>query len=495
MDKQNTTNNTLQALWISLGSLFAFGFAIVSSMILSRCFPKEDYGTYRQVIYVYNTLLVVFTLGLPNAFAYFLPRVDINQAKKLINKITNLFFLLGGLFSVLLFVFSGQIAILLKNPDLELAIKIFSPVPLFMLPTMGLEGILATFQQTKFMALYTFITRVFMLVCVVVPVVFFEGGYIQAIIGFVVASFITFLLAIYLKYYPVRNAKSDACLISFSEIFKFSLPLLFASVWGIIINSADQFFISRYFGPQVFADFSNGSLQLPFVSMIIGASSSVLSPIFSRQIHEKQDPHKIILPLWRSVFEKSAKIIYPLVLFFIFFADFVMVLLYGKIYDNSGIYFQIKLLVNFFTLISFAPLIFAMGATKFYAEVHMYGAIILVSLEYFAILTFNSPYVVTVVSVVCQMGRIMALLLFISKFFDIKLYNLFPLRLILKILIPSIVMLFTIRFIFVNVLNLNGILLLCITATVYLILFAVWTYFAKIDYKIIIKPFLEKIIN
>jgi O-antigen/teichoic acid export membrane protein len=487
------TNNTLQALWISLGSLFAFGFAIVSSMILSRYFPKEDYGTYRQVIYIYNTLLVVFTLGLPNAFAYFLPRVDINQAKKLINKITNLFFLLGGLFSVVLFVFSGQIAILLKNPDLELAIKIFSPVPLFMLPTMGLEGILATYQQTKFMALYTFITRVFMLVCVAAPVIFFDGGYKQAIIGFVVASFITFIFAIYLKYYPVRNAKSYSCAISYAEIFKFSLPLLFASIWGIIINSADQFFISRYFGSQVFADFSNGSLQLPIVSMIIGASSTVLSPIFSRQIHEKQDPQKVILPLWTSVFEKSAKIIYPMVLFFFFFADFVMVLLYGKIYENSGIYFQIKLVVNFFTLISFAPLIFAMGATKFYAQVHMFGAIILVSLEYITILTFNSPYIVTVVSVVCQMGRILALLLFISKFFDIKLYNLFPLRLILKIFIPSIVMLLAIRFLFVNILNFDGILLLCITLIVYFVLFAIWSYFAKIDYKMIIKPLLEKI--
>src|SRR5690554_7812014 len=88
----NNNNNTVQASWIAIGSLFSFGFGIVSSMILSRYFLKEDYGTYKQVLYVYSTMLTVFTLRLPKAFSYFLPRVDENQAKSLIKKITNLFF-------------------------------------------------------------------------------------------------------------------------------------------------------------------------------------------------------------------------------------------------------------------------------------------------------------------------------------------------------------------------------------------------------------------
>ena len=99
------TNNSRQAAWVAMGSLFSFGFSIVSSMILSRYFDKADYGTYKQVMYVYNTLLTVFTLGLPKAYSYFLPRVNPQEAKDLINKITRLFFLLGGVFSILLFLF------------------------------------------------------------------------------------------------------------------------------------------------------------------------------------------------------------------------------------------------------------------------------------------------------------------------------------------------------------------------------------------------------
>lgn len=487
------TNNTKQAFWISFGSLFAFGFTIVSSMILSRYFLKEDYGTYKQVIYVYNTLLVVFTLGLPKAFSYFLPRIPIDQARNLISKITNLFFLLGGFFSIILFVFAGQISVFLKNPDLELAIRIFSPVPLFMLPTMGLEGILATYRQTKFLAVYTVVTRVFMLLCVALPVVAFKGGYIEAIIGFVVASFISFLLALYLKFYPLRHANKDKCSITYKEIFDFSLPLLYASIWGIIISSADQFFISRYFGAEVFADFSNGSLQLPFVGMIVGATTTVLSPIFSKKIFEENDPKIEILSIWTNVFEKSAKLIYPLVLFFFFFSDVLMVVLYGEIYKSSSLYFQIKLFVNFFALVSYAPLILAIGASKFYSKVHMYWAIILISLEYISVLTVKSPYVITLLSVICNICGILAMLAFISNYFKVKFIDLFPVKLIFKLLFPSILILYVIKLFFVYVCLVEGIFLLVCTFIIYAILFSIWCYIAKIDYLYIFKPLISKL--
>lgn len=462
-------------------------------MILSRYLDKADYGTYKQVFFIYNTLLTVFTLGLPRTFTFFLPRVPLNEAKNIIKKLTNLFYILGGVFAVFLFLFSDLIALILKNPDLSLAIKVFSPVPFLMLPTMGLESILATYKKTQFIAIYTISTRIFTLLLVVLPIVFFKGTYIHAIIGFVIASSLTLAMAVYFRFLPVRNEANDKCSISYQEIFKFSIPLLYASLLGMIIASVDQFFISRYFGNKVFADFSNGSLELPFVGMIVGASSTVLGPLFSRQVHEQADVKKVILPLWISVFEKTVKIIYPLVLFFWFFADIVMVLLYGKQYENSAVYFRIKLIVNFFTMITYAPLVMAIGATKFYAKVHMFGAILLIVLEYLSIMIINSPYIITLISVSCQIGRIFALLLFISKFFNTKLIDLFPFKLIMKIILPTVVMLVLIRLIFLDLFKFDGFLLLSISFTAYIILYFGWSFIAKVDNISIVKPLLVRI--
>ena len=486
----NKSNNTEQALWIGLGSLFSFGFTIVSSMILSRYFDKGDYGTYKQVFYVYGTLLTIFTLGLPKAFSYYLPRVPINEAKNLITKITNLFFFLGGIFTVLLFIFSTQIAFFLKNSDLDLAIKIFSPVPLLMLPTMGLESILSTYRKTQFITIYTISTRIFTLLCVVLPVIILKGTYIHAIIGFVGASALTFALAIYFKFLPLRHEANDKCDITYREIFKFSLPLFYASLWGLLIGSADQFFISRYFGKEVFADFSNGALELPFVGMVVSAGSTVLSPIFSKQIHEKADVKKEILPLWISAFEKTAKIVYPLVIFFWFFADIVMVQLYGAIYENSAIYFRIKLFVNFFTIISYIGLIMAINATKFYANVHFIHAVILIALELISIRLFNSPYLITMISVICRIGNTTTMLIYIARYFNVKLIDLFPIKLIANIVLPSILILFTTRVLLEYFIHIDGIILLISGFCIYIFVYFGWSLYDKIDYISIVDPLL-----
>ena len=491
----NKTNNTVQASWVAIGGLFSFGFGIVSSMILSRYFLKDDYGTYKQVLYVYSTMLVVFTLGLPKAFSYFLPRVDENQAKSLIKKLTNLFFLLGGLFSITLFFASDYIAIVLRNPDLAYALKIFSPVPFLILPTMGLDGILATFRKTKFMALYTVVTRVIMLLFVALPVLLFDGGYIQAIIGFTTASFISFLLALYLKYYPVKNKGNDPVETSYKEILKFSLPLLMASMWGILISSSDQFFISRYFGTAVFAEYSNGALKLPFVTIIMSATATVLSPIFSKINYENRAPQKDMFQLWKSVFEKSVLLIYPLLIYTWVFADVVMVLLYGQHYEISSVYFRIYNTISFLDIIVFAPLLINTGKVRYYANVHIFIAVIVILLEYLSVLIFNSPFAISAVSICCQFVKIYLLLFVVAKIFKIKTIQLFPLKLIFKILFPSILFLGGEYYIFTKILDLNPFITLTLSFLIYIFFFYAYSLRIGLDYKSIFRPLVLKFKN
>ena len=61
------TSNSKQAAWVAIGSFFSFIVSIISSMILSRFFDKGDYGTYKQVMYVYSTQLEVITICMPKS--------------------------------------------------------------------------------------------------------------------------------------------------------------------------------------------------------------------------------------------------------------------------------------------------------------------------------------------------------------------------------------------------------------------------------------------
>lgn len=494
--KKRETNNTIQAFWVGIGSFCAFGVSIISTIILSRYFDKADYGTYRQVLYVYQTLLVIFALGLPKAYAYFLPRVEESEAKSLIKKITLLFYLLGGLFSLSLFVLSAQIASILNNPQLELALRIFSPVPFLLLPTMGLEGIFAAYQKNKYMALYNVTTKGLVLACVALPVVFFDATYIGALIGFVAASFISFLIANYLKFWCVKEKCEQPTTISYREIVEFSIPLLLASLGGIMFASADNFFISRYFGAEVFAEFANGSLELPFVGMIINACSTVLLPLFSERMHKSLCPQAAILPTWTSVLQKTIMLTYPLILFFIVYADHIMEFLYGEMYVESGVYFRLRLIVNFFTVVSYFPILVTLGASKLYWKVQVFAAVILIFLEYVSVLVFHSPYVITMISVLCKIGMILVFLIYIAGRLQVKFIDFIDVPIVMKVLFPSLFILLIIRGVFYLWLDgVDTLVLLFISFSLYLASMLLWTKLAKLDYYSIVRPIVGMILK
>ena len=425
------TNNTKQALWIAIGQLASTLIAIISPMILSRYLTKMDYGTYKQVMYVYTSLLAIFTLGLPKSYSYFIPRVPIVEARSLIIKITRIFFILGLAFSVFLFVGAPIIAIFLKNTDLVFALRVFSIVPTLLLPTIGMEGVYASFKKTQVVAIYTIITKILTILLTVLPVVAFNGNYIHALIGFDIGCLLTCIVAMFLKSYPVRGVDSIQTSVGYKSIFSFSLPLLIASFWGMIINSSDQFFISRYFGNEVFAEYANGFMEFPVITMIVGSISTVLIPLFSKY-NANSDFGNAILDTWKSTLSKSVRIVYPMAFFCIVFSTTIMVCLYGQTYRNSNIYFSIKNVQALFSVLPFSPLVLALGKTKEYSRVHLYTAIVVVTLEFLVVHIFDSACSIAIVSLLCQFLKVALQLLIVMGVLHFSLRDLVDVILVVK---------------------------------------------------------------
>lgn len=475
------TNNTRQAAWVAIGSLFAFAVSIISPMILSRFFSVGDYGTYKQVMYVYSTLLIVFTLGLPKTYAYFLPKHPYDESKAIINKITLLFFLLGAIFSFLLFVGADVIADFLGNPDLIMALRIFSPVPFFLLPTMGLDGIFATYQKTQYLALYTIITSIITIMFTILPVILLNGNYIYAIIGFGIASIMNCATALLLRSLPIKNYPKKNTELKYKEIIIFAIPLMLASIWGMLYTSANQFFVSRYYGKEAFAIFSNGFTELPFIGMVVGSISTVLLPVFSRL--EKGDGLSgDMIQIWNSAMLKSAKILFPISIFCIFMARLVMICLYGLNYDASTIYFQIKSLYGLFYVVPFAPLLIAMGKTKVYSNMTIYFTIILVVIEYFCVKHFDSPVSIAIASEICSIVKCIVFFAIIAHFSLKKTTDILPWKQLLHVLAISVIACVPVYFMS-HCLNWNKFVLLFVDCFVFCLFFYILCWVDDISYK------------
>lgn len=487
------SSNTIQAMWVGMGSLSSFLFSIVSAAILCRFLSKAEYGTYKQVMYVYNTLLVVFTLGLPKAYGYFLPRYKREEGKHVERKLNFCFVCMGGLFSVVIYFSSYYVSVVLNNPDLSDCLKIFSPAPLFLLPTMGLDSTMSVYSMSKYSAFYMIVTRIFVLICTAFPVAFYQANVHVALWGFSISSFLSCLLAFYIKSLPFKNNNNIKSSLTYKQIFSFSMPLMYASIWAIAIKSADQFFVSRWFGQNVFAEFSNGSLELPFVQMVLGAGGVVLLPVFSRHVAEggsKQD----ILDLWMKVTEKAALIIYPLIIYCWTFAPLIMTFLYGDQYETSAIYFRIMLLVNFFTIAQFYPIMIAIGATGYYAKVHLLTALLIWILEYICVISFSSAYYITAISVACNVFKMYLMIRYIANYMEIKTREMFPVKRLFLIFVSCLLSAGTVALVF-NTFFSNGYKMFCLVFS--FVAFSIVTYFSSklfsIDYLVVVEPFLKKL--
>lgn len=398
-DKSKSNFN--QALWLSISYTCSMLVGIVSSMILSRYFDKVEYGTYRQIIFIYNTLLTIFQAGLPAVFTYFLPRYAKEEGKYIVKKLQKILFTLGACFSLFLFFGANTIATMFDNPALADGLKIFSIFPLFTLPTIGIEGIYIVNKKTQYIAIYQTFTRLLMLICIIIPVIFIKNDYKYALIGWGVASFIAFVIAIIAKHNEYKDVDTIKIDNISKDIFKYSLPLMGSAIIMMLFNSCTQFFISRYYGTATFAEFSNGYLTLPFVPMFIAPVRSILTPIFSKASKDNNYGDAV-----KSLYNGTNQIItimLPILVFAFIFAKEIMIFLYGETYAVSATYFRMMLCYNFVEMFAFSGIINAIGKTKLHLYINLVCTALLFITSYIVVNTsLSSPFIIAALFALCN---------------------------------------------------------------------------------------------
>lgn len=439
-------SNFRQALWLGISQASTFVVVFLSGAILSRYFPKCDYGTYKQVMFVYTTLNVIFTAGLVSVFPFFIPRYSKEEGKTIVNKVTFVLLLLGGVFSVFLFLTSGLIANLLNNPDLEGALKYFCLAPLFTLPALGVEGLYTALRKTQYVVIYQVGGKLFLFLCCILPVLLWNGTYKEAIIGWVFASFLSFLMALVMKGLPYRHIKAKPVDKLYKQVFDYSLPLMSASLVGLAFHSANQFFISRYCGQSVFAEYSNGYLALPIVPMIAGSIKSVLVPLFSKA--SKEGNMNDAIKSYESSLIKCVTLVFPFIFFCFLFSQDIMSLAFGKNYASSGSYFRCSLINDMFACLPYLAIILALGGTKAYFRAHLYVAIAIWAIDFILVVChITDPILFAIIFTVLSGFTSVYMFLYIKNKLNIVLLTKRLKRRLLKIIFYLLIITIVIAFI------------------------------------------------
>lgn len=429
----NSNNHSVQVFWVALSSLSNLVMAILSTAILSRILDKTEYGTYRQIIYVYSSLLVIFSAGLPNIFSYFLPKITLEEGKQLTFKVTLLLLGLGALFGLFLYIGAPAIAKFYNNNAMQDGLRIFFIIPVLLLPTLGIDGIFASYRKTHLLAIFNIINKLVLLLCIIVPVYLLEPTCTMALKGWVAGSAFTLILALFFKNIPFKNVRPVQGSVNFRQVFAYSIPLVLASIWGMAIRYADQFYISHFFGTETYAEFMNGFIEIPFAAIITGSIATILTPLISGTTTDNI-LHQKTIQLWIEALKKSALLLYPLVTFFIFFGFDTMTTVYSEKYYNSGHYFKINIFLNYFNIIMFSPVFYGMGKVRLYSNLHLIFAVLAWVIGYILILIFNHPFAIAYLSTAIQVMFIVVSVWLVKDLLKQKITDLIPFGFLLMVL-------------------------------------------------------------
>lgn len=430
-------SNRAQVLWLGLGRLGSFALAFISAAILSRFLNKEDYGTYKQIMYLYASFSLIFAAGLPETLTYFLPKLNKGEQKYLVCQFELLLFTLGIAFSSCLYFGAPYIADLLSNPALTEALKIYAPVPVLLLPTFIIENVYICEQKSHYQTFYILFSRIAVLCGIILPVIFYRANCLVALHGLVISSLCMLFVALLLIYKPYKGyALSKPTTLRIYDIANYALPLVGADLSLMLFNSADQFFISRYFGEITFAEFSNGFIQLPLATMVSGSIATVLIPLFSKA--QTADTFNNAVRSWQNAIRNASQLLYPIIIFCFFFATEIVTFIYGNHYACSAIYFRIILISNLFNIYPFLPVLLALKKLKVYTAFYLLSAISIWFTEAIAIHFYPSPVPIACISVSNSILLIVAFYLYIKQALHITVFKKEVLALLGKVLIHSV---------------------------------------------------------
>ena len=427
-------SRTAGAAWVGLARSVSLCMSLCIAVFLSRIMEPESYGTYLQILYIYSTLLVLFSLGLPGCYSYFLGRVSAEEGRAIVTKLTGVCTAAGALFSLSLFLFADDIALFMSNASLASGLRVFAVVPVTLMPVAGVEGIMITYRRSRLLACYVCTSRLLTLLCVVTAAWHYKGDVTYVTAAFAAASVLSAAAGIRLSYLPFKGILSVPCHITYRDFFRFALPVFYSGIYGFIITSSSRFFVSRYFGAEDFAVFSNGFREVPLAVIVASSVGSVLLPELSRlSVGERAS----CIDVWRRSVSKSASIIWPVSVFCIVFAPEIMVTFFGESYRAGADLFRLASLVCFVRVVPFYPLMAALGRMRDFARAHLYTALLLVTTDYITSVYYPSLTALAAVSVATTLFCMLLLFRSVATATGTGLVTLIPLSRLWRLIVVS----------------------------------------------------------
>ncbi|WP_372759232.1 lipopolysaccharide biosynthesis protein, partial [Litorivivens sp.] len=334
------------ALVLMTGRFLGFFAAFAIPMVLARLFDQQEFGTYKQLFLIFATLFGIAQAGMAESLYYFLPYDSRRSGGYIFNTLLVLGTLGTGSFA-LLWWFREDLALLLNNVELSSYIPLVGIYLLLMLMSVVLE-ILMTIRKQHVMASSSYgLSDLLRALCYISPALLFAelNALMLGAIAFAGARLAAVLFYVHHEYGASLRPDKDALRLHLS----YAIPFGAAALIEVIQINYHLYAVSYFFDAATFAIYAVGCLQIPISDFLMTSTCNVMMVNMRESL--KEEDHTAVVAIWLDSNRKLALVFFPMVAGLILVADPLIVLLFTKDYSDSVPIFMICALSMLFAAI------------------------------------------------------------------------------------------------------------------------------------------------
>lgn len=331
---------------IIIGMIIANLVGLINQILMGRILGPAEYGLFNLGISLMVILCVLPHFGLGQGLTQFIPynlkQKKFGEIEEAVNFSLKFTFIVGLLVSVLLFVFSNQIALnIFHTNELESVLKLLA----IALPFWALHNTAGSltqgFKKPKYYVYIENISMVILQLLIFVTLSFLGYKLFGALVGFTISSIFASIAYIYVfrvkfgknfekQDYKIHNKRKVQ-----KEILILSYPLFLAGSTFLFMQYADKILLGIYTNPTDVGIYTAALTIATLVLFIYTAFSFNSRPALAEYfaINDIESMRR----LYSSVTKWIFLVTFPLVVYLVFYSKDILGLIYGDKFTSGAI--------------------------------------------------------------------------------------------------------------------------------------------------------------
>lgn len=406
--------------------------AMVFVMVVSRLFSATQYGTYRQIMLIGNTVNLILLLGINETISYHYRIIDESKRNQLITNM--ILFKVSAAFPIILsiYIFKSYLSTVMNN----FQISVYMPVIVILTAAYVIESIIESYYlgAGKVVLLSKLEILAYTLhyaAAVTIVLIYKSELYLLIELAIFESIKTVFLFAVIFKkekFVPDFDWSFMKALVKFAVPVGISLIIITMNIY------VDQLMISFYYKPEDFAVYNNGAMSIPIIQLLTMSVGAVILPKMSVEAKEKS--FKEGLAVWRTAATHTAMVLMTFMWLFMIFARGYVSFLFSDKYLDSVPIMRVYLLRFLIAFAVYSYLLMVIDKKRYIGYIAFAGLVTNIILNIVFIKWFGMIGAAIATVIVQFMTNIMEVIV-VMWFEKVKITEIFEFDKMLKILVTS----------------------------------------------------------